>query len=298
MKFLKRLTRILVLVLFFGAIGVGVMHHLSKRTPTGYAPTQLTADERAAAAWRLEHQKMPQLLNMATESQAKASAAVRAQARGASLPAGTTQPLSAVTVSFTQDEINSSLWKWSEPYKSDYERYLTGPYVSLEEGAVVLMGTVPEFGRVASAYFEPKLDEQGMLRCDLTSLKVGSLPLPESLLSKKRAKLEEALKAQLPQWQNRAKIDPTGIANSDANAAALGKLVLQILNHQPSPAVIFLAKDFPNHSRTIPVRLTNVTVEKGALTITVQPMDATERAALLDQIRAPQQSASADVPKS
>src|SRR4051812_3834031 len=126
MRFLKRFTRILFLVLILGAIGAGVLHHLSRRTPTGYALTQLTTEERAAAAWRLEHQKIPQLLNMATESQAKASAAARAQARGATVPASTTQPLAAVTVSFTQDEINSALWKWSEPYKSDYEKYVTG----------------------------------------------------------------------------------------------------------------------------------------------------------------------------
>jgi hypothetical protein len=43
----------------------------------------------------------------------------------------------------------------------------------------------------------------------------------------------------------------------------------------------------------VPVRLTNVTVEKGALSITVQPMTAEERAALLDQIREPQSSAAA-----
>jgi hypothetical protein len=146
---------------------------------------------------------------------------------------------------------------------------------------------VPEFGRVLSAYFEPKLDEQGMLHCDLETVKLGSLPFPESLLSKKRDKLEAALRAKLPQWQAAAKIDPTGVANSDAKAADLSKIILQILNHEPSPAVIFVQNDTKH---TIPVRLTNVTVEKGALTITVQPMTARERVELLEQLRRPEKS--------
>jgi hypothetical protein len=87
-------------------------------------------------------------------------------------------------------------------------------------------------------------------------------------------------------------MDATGATNEDARAAAMGKLVLQLLNSKPSPAVIFLPRDF-HGSKTVPVRLTGVTVEKGNLTITVQPMNEQERAALIEQIRQPQQPSSA-----
>lgn len=296
MRFFKRLLRILFLFLILAAVGLAVMYHLSTRAPDGYTPSLLTAAQRAEASRSVDTQKIPMLLNLAADAHRNASASLLAQS-GKAVPPDATQPVKPLTVSFTQDELNATLWKWSEPYKATYETYLTNPFILLEEGAVVLMGTAPEFGRVASAYFEPKLDENGLLRCDLTSLKVGSLPLPESLLSKQRTKLEQALKAQLPAWQDKAKIDPAGVANSDAKAAALSKLVLRLLNREPSPPVIFLPHG-NNASKTVPVRLTNVTVEKGVLSITIQPMNPDERAALLDQIRKPQQSASADTAKS
>ncbi len=294
MRFFKRLLRISLLVLILGAIGLGVMHYLSTRIPSRYLPHFLTDAERAAAAWRLEHQKLPGLLNLAQKSQANDSAAQRARARGVPVPPDATQPVASLTLSFTQDEINSFLWKWSQPYQANYQQYVVNPFVSLEEGTIVLMATVPEFDRVVSAFFEPKLDEKGMLHSDLGSLKLGNLPLPQGLFSSKREKVESALRSRLPNWQNRAAIDPTGLANADAQSAWLGKLVLQLLNHQPSPAVIFVRTD---KSKTVPVRLTNVTVGKGALTITVQPMDASERAALLEQLRTPEQSASAALPQ-
>jgi hypothetical protein len=287
MRFVKRLFRILVLVLILGGIGVGVLHHLSTRTPDRYLPNALTEQQRAEASWRMEHQKLPSLMNLVEKSQKNDSAAQRAKSKGLPVPPDATQPVAPITLSFTQDEINSFLWKWSQQYKSTYEHYLTNPYVSVEDGSIVLMATVPEFDRVVSAFFEPKLDEQGMLHSDLASVKLGSLPLPQSLFSSKREKVESALKTRLPNWQNHAKIDSTGLANSDAQAAWLGQLVLQLLNHEPSPAVVFVHTE---KSSTVPVRLTNVTVEKGALTITVQPMSAEERAKLLEQIRTPQQS--------
>jgi hypothetical protein len=291
MRFVKRLFRILFLVLILGGIGLVVLHHLSKSRPARYMPNSLTEQQRAQASWRLEHQKLPTLMNLVERSQKMDSAAQRAKARGLPVPPDATQPIAPITLSFTQDEINSFLWKWSQQYKSTYEHYITNPYVSVEDGSIVLMGTVPEFDRVVSAFFEPKLDEKGMLHSDLASMKMGSLPLPESLFSSKREKVENALKIRLPNWQNHARIDPTGLANSDAQAAWLGKLVLQLLDHQPSPAVVFVHTE---KSTTVPVRLTNVTVEKGSLTITVQPMTAQERADLLEQIRTPQQSSTAN----
>ncbi|HEY7116604.1 MAG TPA: hypothetical protein VH475_08460 [Tepidisphaeraceae bacterium] len=299
MRFAKRLGRILLLVLILGAIGVGVLYHLSTRRPDGYRPTLLSAAERDAAVKRLELEKLPQLLNLANQAQANASSAYKAQAQGRAAPAASTQPIAPVTVTFTQDEINASLWKQIE--KSSYERYVTDPYVSLEEGTIVLMGNLPEFGRVASAYFRPTIDEQGLLHCDLTSLRIGSLPVPEGMVAAKRQKVENALRSMIPQWQSKAEMGPSGVVNDNARRAALGQLVLRLLNHKPGPAVLFLPKELERPNKgSVPVRLTNVTVEQGALTITVQPMDAGERSALLAKIREPQspQSPSGELSRS
>ncbi len=294
MRIFRRLLRIFVIVLLLALAAGGVMYHLSTRTPAAYARRLLSGEERDAAAQRLETEKIPRILNMATEAQSKASSAYRAQSRGQAIPPGATQPTAPVTVSFTEDEINASLGKWSQRYGTGIERYIADPYIALEDGAIVLMGKVPEFDRVVSAHFQPSLDESGALHCDLSSLRLGSLPLPESLFSKYRTKIETALRTRLPDWQNQASIDGTGVANSPARDAALGKLVLGLLNHESSPAVLFL----PKGSKTVPVRLTNVTIEKRALTITIRPMDAPERTALLEKIRQPHQSTSSDAPKS
>jgi hypothetical protein len=300
MRVAKRLSRILLLVLLLGGVSLAVMYYLSARHPTGYFPGLLSAAEREAAAKRLELEKLPQLLNLANQAQANAASAHRAESRGEAVPPAATRPIAPVTVTFSQDEINASLWKQVERYKSSYERYVKDPYVSLEDGTITLMGSVPEYGRVASASFEPRVDENGMLRCDLSSLKLGSLPLPESVLSKHRQKVENALRSRLPAWQNNADIGPTGVINADGRAAALGQLVLRILNHQSSPAVVFLPKDVQKMSEkgSVPVKLTNVGVEKGALTITIEPMTAPERAALLAKIREPQPRGGLPAPQS
>lgn len=276
-RFVRRFLRILVLVVLLGGIGLGVLYHMSRLTPAAYTPMLLTEAQRFEMSRRVDTQKIPKLLNLAEEARNRENQALKGMTAAAREPA-------ALTLTFTQDEINATLWKWSAPYKDTYEKYVTDPFVSLNQGEIVIMAMVPEFGRVLSAFFEPKLDEKGMLHCDLETVKLGSLPFPESLLSSKRDKLEAAIRAKLPQWQAAAKIDPTGVANSDAKAADLSKIILQILNHEPSPAVIFVQ----NGKHTIPVRLTNVTVEKGALTITVQPMTGKERGELLEEIKRPE----------
>src|SRR4051794_39721377 len=132
MRFLKRLSRILILVLLLGAIGVAILYHLSKRTPGGYRPTFLTRAQRDEAEKRAAVQ-IVQLTNLANQSHAQSSAAARAQSRGDAPPPAAADHLAPVTVSFTQDEINASLWRAIEGYKSTYERYLTDPYVVLED---------------------------------------------------------------------------------------------------------------------------------------------------------------------
>jgi hypothetical protein len=281
MRFMKRLLRILVLVVLLGGIGVAILYHMSRLTPSRYTPALLTDEQRYEMSQRVDTQKIPKLVNLARDAQNRENKVLKG------LPVeAATQP-ALLTLSFTQDELNATLWKWSGPYKANYERYVTDPFISLQTGTITLMATSPEFGRVLSAGFEPKIDEKGMLHCDLGSLKLGSLPLPEGVLSSKREKLEAALMAKLPQWQTGAKIDATGVANSDAKAADLSKMILQLLHHEPSPAVIFVQNDAKH---TIPVRLTKVTVEEGSLTITVQPMTAGERGELLEAIRKPEKT--------
>jgi hypothetical protein len=282
--------RILIAVLLLGLVGLGVLYHLSKRTPSRYLPNALTEEQIREAARRVDTQKVPELLNFANKAHAAAAAARNSQARGQAVPPNATQP-APLTLSFTQDEINSSLIKWSQQYKGTIERYVTQPYVALDEGQIILMGTVPELGRVVSMYLAPKVDEKGQFHCDANNVYLGSLPIPDSMFKTYRAKLENSLKSKMPGWQKGSKIDTGGAANPDARALILSRLVLQLLNRESGPAVLFLPRRPEDWNNTVPVRLTEVKIDKEAVTITVNPTSAEERAALAEQIREPLQSA-------
>lgn len=283
MRFLKRLLRIFALVLLLCALAAGVLYHLSTRMPAGYTPAYLTDAQIAEAARIVDTQKFPRLLNLASEARNNANLAVKS---------GTTQAaIVPLTITFTQDELNASLWKWTNKHRASYEPYVKQPLIKLEEGRIILMGTVPEYDKVLSVHLVPAIDEQG-LHCTLDSVRIGTLPLPQGLFNKQRARVEASLKARLPAWQSAARMDATGVTNSDFDAAATARMVLQILDHKPSPAILLLPKlDSPGKS--IPVRLTHLQVEQGALTITVQPLQPEERLALLETVK-PSPQAGAD----
>jgi hypothetical protein len=291
---LKPLLRILIVVLVLGLIGLGVMYYMSNRTPSRYNPTALSDQQIAEASTRVDTQKMPRLWNLAAKAHSNAAAIHYSQARGQPIPPAATKPVDPVTVTFTQDEINSSFIKWSQQHKQAIEQYVTQPYVVIEEGQIILMGTVPELGRVVSMYLEPRITKDGQLRCDASSVYLGSLPLPDALFSKYRTKIEAALRTRIPEWQKRAKLDSGGAANPDARAVMLSRLVLQMLKREPGPALLFLPKNPEDWSNTFPVRLTEVTVQKGEVTITVEPTTPQERAALAEQLRQPAQRAAAN----
>ena len=282
---LKPLLRIVAVALVVGLIGLGVLYYMSNRTPSRYNPTALTTQQIEEAATRVDTQKMPALLSYASKAHALAA---RGSQSGSTSPA---QP--PLTVTFTQDEINSSFIKWTAQHKQVIDQYVQQPYVAVEDGQIIVMGNVPELGRVVSMYLEPRITKEG-LRCDAGSVYLGSLPLPDALFSKYRTKLEDALKVRMPQWQRSAKMDSGGAANPDARAVLLSRLVLQMLKREPGPAVLFLPKNYQDWSNTVPVRLTEVTVEKGELTITIEPTTPKDRAALAEQIRPAPQSASAN----
>src|SRR5688500_12770756 len=271
MRILKPLLRILIAALLLGAVGLGVLYYMSRRTPSNYQPTALSQEQIDAASARVDTQKMPDLLNLASRSHAVASATHRARASGQPVPPGATQPAAPVTVSFTQDEINSSLIKWTREYPGAIESYVTGPYVAVEKDRLILMASVAELGRVVSMHLEPKIDDQGRFRCDATSVSLGSLPLPDSMFAKYRTQLESSLKTKMTLWQRGAKMDPGGAINADARALLLSRVALQMLAGEPAPAFLCLPKNFQDWNQTVAVRLTDVTVEKGAVTITVQP---------------------------
>jgi hypothetical protein len=101
----------------------------------------------------------------------------------------------------------------------------------------------------------------------------------------------DATRKNLPSWRAQAKIDSTGAANFPAMAATLSRLLFAVAARQPAEPVLFLP--LAGEKDSVPVKVANVAVETGKLTLTVEPLTAAERTALLQRIRTAEDAGSA-----
>jgi hypothetical protein len=107
------------------------------------------------------------------------------------------------------------------------------------------------------------------------------------MFDKYRRQLEERVRAALPAMQQGARIAPDGSANEKAVAAAMSKLLLRVLAGESDEAVLFLTA---NKGTQVPVKLTGVKIDGKSIAVTVETLNAAERAALLRLIREPLQA--------
>jgi hypothetical protein len=283
MKWLKRLAIFAVgLVLVLALAGAGAYVFGVRHTPEWLKRPMASAAERAAAAGRVER-KILETLSLVGEMNAAESAGSR-PTDSTDKRAVATQPARSLRVDFTEEELNASFQKWDKLYgwTERYRNYVQDPTVVIHEGRLVLAGNSKELGTVVSLHFEPKLNEKGQLDLRLAQVLAGRLPIPQAFFEKYRTSATSKLHAALPNLQRKAQIKPDGSANSDAMAAAMGKLFLNVLAHEPAEPVIFLPV---GQSRSVPVWLTDVSIREKTLSLTVKPLNASERVSLLERIR-------------
>jgi len=158
--------------------------------------------------------------------------------------------------------------------------------VILQNDRLILAGRMKELGAVASFQFRPQLDAAGKLRLDLVRVTGGKLPLPEGAWAKWRDQIVDATRKNVPAWRAQARIDSTGAANFPAMAATLSGLLFAVAEKHPAEPVLFLP--LAGERDSVPVKVAKVAVETGKLTLTVEPMSVSERAALLQRIRTAQ----------
>jgi hypothetical protein len=96
-------------------------------------------------------------------------------------------------------------------------------------------------------------------------------------------KVRESIETRMPGWQKYASFDRNGAANEAAANAAMGKLVLSILDDTSADNVIFLADE---NNRHLPLRLNDIAIDGEGITLTVQPTTSEERQEILDQLKA------------
>jgi hypothetical protein len=249
---------------------------LLRGTPQWYRPHALTGPQQEAAAQSAQN-KLILLHNAAVQARADERIARR---NATTLPVG-----SAITVSFTDDEVNALLEKWSvwPIVKAGYERFMSDPCVVIQDGRLIVAGHINELDSVASLHFTPHIDENGRLRVELTRVLAGKLPLPEALLWKYQAQAADAVNRRMPWWRQAATIDATGTANGSAISALMANLLTDVLRDRPSEPALFLP--LFDRSHNVAVKVLDVKVEDHTLTLTVQPMTPDERAELLKHVR-------------
>jgi hypothetical protein len=90
----------------------------------------------------------------------------------------------------------------------------------------------------------------------------------------------------MPVWRAQAQIDASGAANFPAMAATLSRLLFAVAGKQAAEPVLFLP--IAGERDSVPVKVVNVAVETGKLTLVVEPLTPAERVALLQRIRTAQ----------
>ena len=259
-----------------------------KGTPAYYHRLQLSDAERADAADRAEKKfiRTKEWANDLWVGEERSLAA--GQGRDATNPGAQATTAAAgqpFTVSFTEHELNAFFEKWSKSWEQRYQQHVRDPAVVLRDGRIILLGTLVDVGTIASFHFQPLIDDANQLRLTLESVRAGRLPMPEMVWSAQRDRLVAALQRRLPAWQQGATITPNGVANRNAVAAHMSKLLFDVLERRPREPVLFLP--FDDDGRAVPVRLTDVRIAEGELTLTVEPMTPADRAVLLERIREP-----------
>jgi uncharacterized protein YpmS len=273
-KWTKKILFAVAILLAIGLIILlsGVV--MLRGTPDWYQPGAMTAEQREEAAQRATN-KLAIVQNAAVQMRVD-------EMQAATSPS--TKSRDAITISFTDDEMNAFFEKWSvlQNIKANYEKFVTDPAIILQDGRIILAGRAKDIGAIVSFHFEARIDEQGRLDFKLVRILAGNLPLPQALVTSYQHQAAGEIDKNMPTWRRRASINSIGVANPSAISAAMGSLLENILNQQTADAVLFL----PLLERgSIPVKVLDVQVADHALTLIVQPMTPPERAELLRKIR-------------
>jgi len=274
------LKRVIVTTTILAIVVALLGLYLLRRAPDWYARAVLTDEERAMLARESETQLL--------RAREYAAAAHAAEARSATNPSFSPTPSEPFVAEFSQEGINSIVEKWGDlnDWRAGYEQYVKDPIIIFRKDRIILAGLVKDFGAVVSLHFAPKIDDKGQMRLDLVKVLGGNLPMPESMYAGYRERITNGLKRKMIGWQREAAINSDGTANTQATVASLARMMLAALNGQPSDAVLFLPAA-TGKDGSVPMRVTHLTVNDAALSMTIRPLKADERSAIIERLKQP-----------
>jgi hypothetical protein len=263
--------------LVLSAVGAAMF----KGTPAWY---RATVDHRPSDAEReqLAHAAESEMIEAQNWAATVRADAQRAQRTSTSSPA---RAGGSHVIAFADAELNALFDKWSTLYgwRDKYAQYLEDPRVICKGDLLILAGRMKEIGAVASFQFRPHLDDAGRLRLDLVRVTGGRLPLPEGVWVKWRDPIVDSARRNMPSWQARAAVDASGSANFPMMAATLSRLLFAVAERKSAEPVLFLP--LAGERDSVPVKVADVSVETGKLTLVVEPLAGAERTALVERVK-------------
>jgi hypothetical protein len=285
MKWIKRLLMAGALLVVLLASSAFLIHRQFRSRPDWY-PVQLLDEASRSAATRSVEDKIIGMQNWALNTNANErnrKSGIRPDSPGY-IPA----PDPVKHISFSEAELNAFFFQWGDAmhWKDRYSEFIEDPVLALADNRIILGANVKELDTFVSVHFQPSIDSDGKLRLTLVKVMGGKLPLPRAFWNGYRHKLNDAMVAKVAQSQKRAAIADDGSMNHDAMVAEMNKLLLRALNDEPAEPVLFLRHD-NSHDNAMPVKLTHVAIADKTIDLTVIPLSAEERTALLRQIREP-----------
>jgi hypothetical protein len=274
------LKRVIVTAVTVVVVTIVAGAYLLRKAPAWYARPTLTADQRDELAKRAEDQ----LLKTREFANQARAAEVRAATQGIVMA----QSNESMVLQLSQEEVNSLLEKWGKKngWQASYEKFVKDPAVFFHKGKIIIAGLVKEFGSVVSLQFSPKITANGQLDLDLVKVLGGNLPMPESMYSGYRDKLVQSLHGKLPQLQARATVRSDGTTNDDAVVAGMSRILLASFENENTDPILFLPLS-PLGRGSVPVRVTKMEVNDGTMSLTIAPLNASERQTMIARIKQP-----------
>jgi hypothetical protein len=265
-KFFITLLAIVLVALIAGL----VLLWLVQAPPSYYQPLALTPQQLEDAAKRAED-KFVEIRNVAGGAAAATSD-------------------STFQVTFTQEELNAFLQKWTElsQVRKALGGRLTRPAVVLRADRLILAGKVNagQLDSIVGVEFRPSIDGQGRLRMDIEQVSAGKLPVPLAMLSGSFSEGIKALRANLPRWRREARLqtNSSGAATFDDDAmnVVYAELLLAVLDGRAVEATFPIPLD---GRRGVPAEITSLKLEDGAITAQVRLLTPAERADFLQRIK-------------
>jgi len=290
-KWLK-LTLWIVALLMVVLASLSVMSYIAiRRTPDWYQPDTSTQEQRSRAADRLENM-LSLLVNWGQQKHFAKPATTDPQNAGQARSILSQKADEAFPITFTDDELNALFNKWANTHdrREWFEQYVEDPRLVIRGNQLIVVGKAKALDMVVSLVFEPKLTDDGKLDLKLAHVLGGVLPLPDALWSGRKDAIERILREKLPLYQQDAGISPDGVANGDAASAAMNQLLLSMLHYKPTAAVIFVPIVWEAQmSKSLPVKITALSIHDHTIEMTAEPMSADERRALLEELRRPEE---------